>query len=441
MSDSLSRPVEASERLRHVDMIRGVALFGILLMNITGFGLPMAYGDPTVYGGATGANLWAFITTSMLFEGTQRALFSMLFGASVILLVARLEAAGRPDSADIYFRRLTWMVIFGIVHSYFLLWTGEVLFFYGATGMFLYVFRHAQAKTMMTIALAGIVLGAGLNVLDSYNANGKYRKASVAQQRQAAGATLTDDEKADIEAWKSFEGDLKPDKKKIDADLAAHRGSYKDVFLFQAPHNAHGEAWVLYRFFFDMFSMMLIGMAFFRAGVLTLERPSATYWSMVVLGYTVGLATNYFELRILLDGQFSALSIIRSNWTYDIGRLAMATGHLGLLLLFCRSGLVLWLQRSLAAVGQMALSNYVSQSIVCALIFDGFGFGMYGYLQRYQLYYVVVSIWIVQLIISPIWLRHFRFGPVEWLWRSLTYRTRQPMRHDQPARMPAPMLA
>ncbi len=149
---------------------------------------------------------------------------------------------------------------------------------------------------------------------------------------------------------------------------------------------------------------------------------------MVLAGYAVGLAVNYYELRIVLDGDFSVLALMRSSWTYDLGRLAMTVGHLGALLLFCRSGWFSWLQRSLADVGQMALSNYVSHSIICAFVFYGFGFGLYGYLQRHQLYYVVGSIWLFQLIVSPIWLRRYRFGPFEWLWRSLTYLEKQPMR-------------
>jgi uncharacterized protein len=98
-------------------------------------------------------------------------------------------------------------------------------------------------------------------------------------------------------------------------------------------------------------------------------------------------------------------------------------------MLFCKSGILSWLRVSLAAVGRMALTNYLAHSIICALIFTGVGFGLVGELQRYQLYYVMAGIWLVQLIVSPLWLRHYRFGPAEWLWRSLTYGARQPMRN------------
>ena len=106
----------------------------------------------------------------------------------------------------------------------------------------------------------------------------------------------------------------------------------------------------------------------------------------------------------------------------------MTVGHLGALLLFCRSGWLHWLQQSLAAVGRMALSNYVSHSIICAIVFYGFGFGLYGRLERHQLYYVVAAVWVFQLMVSPIWLRYYHFGPFEWIWRSLTYLALQPLR-------------
>ena len=115
---TLAEPVRSRERIHSLDVIRGVALFGILLMNITMFGMPTAaYTDPTVWGGANDANLWTWITTTMLFEGTQRGIFSILFGAGVILLTSRLEAGGRSDVADIYYRRLIWLVLFGVIHS------------------------------------------------------------------------------------------------------------------------------------------------------------------------------------------------------------------------------------------------------------------------------------------------------------------------------------
>ena len=145
-------PVAESERLQSLDTLRGEALFGILLMNITGFGMPYAYGDPTNFGGATGANLWAWITTNMVFEGTQRELFSLLFGAGFIALATRRESAGSADAADLHYRRMMLMVVFGMIHSYLLLGTSEILFLYGMIGMFLYPLRKLAPRVLCTVA-------------------------------------------------------------------------------------------------------------------------------------------------------------------------------------------------------------------------------------------------------------------------------------------------
>ncbi len=247
------------------------------------------------------------------------------------------------------------------------------------------------------------------------------------------GGELSEAQQADVEAWKQLVEKKKPTEKTIARDIEAHKGSYLDVLVHQAPINAHFESWWLYRYFFDIFSMMLIGMALFKLGVLQNERPVSLYWMLVLVGYGVGLAINYHEVRTIVDGEFAVAAFLKSLITYDLGRLAMTMGHLGLLLLFCRSGWLGWLQRSLAAVGRMALTSYVSHSIICAFLFYGFGFGLYAELERHQLYYVVVSIWIFQLIVSPLWLDRFRFGPLEWMWRSLTYMKRQPMRRPAPA--------
>ncbi len=423
-------PLQQTERLISLDIIRGIALFGILLMNITGFGLPSAYSDPTNYGGAQGADLLAWWIITMFFEGTQRGLFSLLFGAGVILLTSRIEARG-GESADIFFRRNLWLVVFGVVHGFVLLWTGEILFYYGVTALFVYAFRNARPRTLLSIALAGLLFNAAWNLADARAGIANHGQWQQAQAAQASGSKLTLDQTKAIEAWEETMKEMKPDAATIQATIDAKRGSYLDVMIFQAPKLVHNQSWWLYRGFFDIFSMMLIGMAAFRLGLLQLGHARRPYYWMVALGYGIGLSVNHLETSHLLANNFSVLSRLQVEVSYDLGRLAMTSGHLGLLMLFCNSGLLGWLKRRLAAVGQMALTSYLSHSIICAFVFYGFGFGMFGQLARHELYYVVVAIWMFQLIVSPIWLARYRFGPLEWLWRSLTYGERQPMRRSE----------
>ena len=149
---------------------------------------------------------------------------------------------------------------------------------------------------------------------------------------------------------------------------------------------------------------------------------------MIVIGYAIGLSVNYYETMIEINSNFDPVEISRAGQTYQLGRLFTTLGHIGLFMLFIKSGILWFLQNALAAVGKMALTNYLMHTVICTTYFLGFSFGMFGKLQRYELYYVVIAIWIVQLIYSPIWLKYFRYGPAEWLWRSLSYKKKQPFR-------------
>ncbi len=200
------------------------------------------------------------------------------------------------------------------------------------------------------------------------------------------------------------------------------------MLTHNAPRSHYFETIYFYdHFFLDALAAMLLGMALFKSGVLTAERSNRFYGTMLAVGYVVGFAVNYREGHIIVDGAFEVLAFDHAALTYDIGRVAMAMGHIGVVMLFCKSGALGFLRTAIGAVGRMALTNYIMHTVICIFVFYGFGFGMYGSLERHELYYVVVAIWLFQLIVSPLWLARFRFGPLEWVWRSLTYWKRQPM--------------
>jgi uncharacterized protein len=421
----------AALRIEALDFVRGVALCGILLMNITGFGLPDAYENPMNAGGATGANLWAWIITQVGFEGTQRALFSMLFGASVILLTSRLEREGRADAADIYFRRNLWLIGFGMVNAFIFLWWGDILYAYGIIALFVYAFRNMAPKWLLLIGVGALLLSAAWNAYDTRQTLARHDAWLPAAAAQAAHRPLSQEQQAAISAWEEARGHFKSTPAEIADAVQARTSGYWPMFQRTATINAWFQSWGTYRFFFDIFGMMLIGMALFRRGVLTLERPAKLYWAMLIGGYGVGLTVNIAETRWVMDHQFSAIAFAQAAISYDLGRLAMTIGHVGALLLFVRSGTLPWLRRAFAAVGQMAVTNYLTHSVVCAILFVGLKW--YNRLERHELYYVVFAIWAAQLVISPLWLRHYRFGPVEWLWRTLTYMKKQPMRRTAAA--------
>ena len=424
MTDTAAAPV--SDRIETLDFMRGCVLFGILLMNITAMGLAEAYSNPQNSGLKGPADLWAWIITEVAFEGTQRAIFSMLFGAGVLLFVSRGEKAGRPDSVDLFLRRTLWLIALGMINGWVLLWEGDILYAYGLTGLLVVAFRGLSVRVLLTIGLVGLLFNATLGAKDAIGVNAAHAQAAPALVAKQAGKSLSKSQEEAIEAWEEAASHFVAKPEEVAKANKAMQSGYLSAWPEVTGSVAYMQSWFMYRYFFDIFAMMLIGMALLKAGVLTLETPSRLYWAMLIGGYGIGFATNLYETRWIIDHGFTPEAFARAAVTYDLGRLAVATGHLGAMLLFCRSGLFGWLRRSLAAVGRMALTNYLTHSLIALVLFVGFG--LFGKLARHELYYIVFAIWAAQLILSPIWLRHFRFGPVEWLWRALTYLKAPPFR-------------
>ena len=184
----------------------------------------------------------------------------------------------------------------------------------------------------------------------------------------------------------------------------------------------------------DMLCMMFLGMAMFVWGFFNNKLRTSTYVMWLLVGYGIGIPVGW---QLVNEGWINAsvnIGAYMDHWRtsheifLELRRIPLTIGHASLLMLIFRSGAVKWLMRALSNVGQMAFSNYLMQSIICTLYFYGYGFGNYNRLYFHQLYYVVGAVWIFQLIFSSIWLHYFRFGPFEWLWRSLTYWKKQPMK-------------
>ena len=289
-------------------------------------------------------------------------------------------------------------------------------------------FRALTTRTLSVLGAAGLLLGAAWTGKETYQNLEAYEAYAAAMAEQPDPEERDEAEEEAVGKWEGVAGDYVSTPDDIAKAIAQHTNGYGKAFLPIAHDSSGWHGWGTYRYFFDVFGMMLIGMALFKSGVLTLERPARLYWAMLVVGYAIGLTVNVTEVRWLIDHQFSAVAFVQIGPSYDLGRLAMTLGHVGALLLFVRSGALGWLRRSLAAVGQMAVTNYLTHSLLALIVF--ILFAQFGQWQRHQLYYYVLAIWVAQLIISPLWLRHFRFGPVEWLWRWLTYLKRPPMRRS-----------
>lgn len=421
-------PLKALDRIQSLDVMRGIVLFGILLMNINGMALAHAYGDPTVSGGATGWDLYTWVTTNMLFEGTMRALFSLLFGAGMFILLHRMEKKGAGiKAADIYFRRLMWLLLFGLIHSYILLWTGEILFSYALMGFLVYSFRNLAPKKLILIAAFLFAAGTLWNYTDYKSDVELMKNVALVEEHKADGVSLTKELEEANTKWEEIQKERSPEA--IAEYNANMKQDYFGVLAFLAPINMGFEKYYFYRYdVWDILSMMLLGIAFFKLKILSAEKSTRFYGVMMLVGYAVGLCVNCYEVDLIIKNDFSLLSFSKSNITYDLGRVSVAMGHIGAIMLFCKLPILSVLKKALGAVGKMALTNYVMHSVFALFLFTGAGLGLFGEFQRHELLYIVFSIWIFQLIASPIWLKYFYFGPLEWLWRNLSYNKRHTLR-------------
>jgi uncharacterized protein len=423
-------PISAGERVVAIDVVRGLAVLGILLMNIVGFAFHVAvYADPTVAGGSTGINFWVYAVNAVLVDGKMRGIFSLVFGAGVIVLTSRL--AGRDssvDAADIHYRRMYWLMLIGILHAY-VLWWGEILYPYALLGLFLYPLRRLSARALV---IAGVVLAAlltGASAGNAYRVVSMRDEAAKADAAKAKGDALTEEQTAAQKAWHDHLKFVKPDAKEIARVNAAFGGTFGSALTERAKIVAQMH-FLPYYFpvLWDMLCMMLFGMAMVKAGILSGERSYAFYARMATIGYAVGIPAHIWMVWQAVQTNFDAIETGFIGIAYTPARIAVCLGHVAVVMMIVKAGSLRWITAPLAAVGQMAFTNYLLQSVICSTLFYGYGFGLFGTLERYQIYYVVLGCWILHLVGSPLWLRHYRFGPAEWCWRSLTYWKRQPMR-------------
>ena len=422
-------PVRRQERISSIDVVRGVAVLGILLMNIVAMGLPhWAYDDPTIIGSRTPIDYWTWAINSVLFEGKMRTIFSMLFGAGVILITSRLEErAGRDTPADIHFRRNMWMVLFGAIHGYVLLWPGDILYHYGIAGMALFVFRHVRPSRLAILGAIILALqapkmfGFGMQMTEARDGLARIKAETV------AGKTISKEDQEKQKEWQKFLGEQRPTGEQLQKEIDNRQKGYLANITAFAPVIFMFHTDLLYLiFFWDVVGAMMIGMALYKWGVFSAARSYKFYALMALAGYGYGLPAGTFVVWDWTRHGFE----LGTRWMtlYDTTRVAVALGHAAVVMMICKAGLLRFVTRPLSAVGQMALTNYIMTSVIVGIVFYGYGFGLFGQLARHQLYYVVAGIWAIELIVSPIWLKFFLFGPLEWLWRSLTYKKLQPMR-------------
>ena len=405
----------AATRHLEIDTVRGFAVLGILLMNITGMGLPSgAYLSPAYYGGDTGADLVAWIAAFLLVDGKMRALFTPLFGAS-LLLIADGRAAQVPGPVATHYRRTFWLFVIGMVHAW-LIWFGDILVTYALAGSLAFLFRNRSPKALIIIGAVILALLAAYD-LTSYGYLDGLRAAATAPGADAAT----------VSAWREIAIELVPDPDNAPKEIALYRGGFADVFAARMPMTLFFQTFLIPTvFFWEALGTMLIGMGLFRTGFFTGGWSERHYRAMLWL-LPIGVLLTLPVARLLLESRWDGVLALATDAAGLPLHLGMALGYASAVVLLTRAAFAARLVERLAACGQMALSNYLGASILTTTLFYGYGFGRFAHYGRAELYGVVVAIWFIQMFASPLWLARFRYGPAEWLWRSLVRMEAQPM--------------
>jgi uncharacterized protein len=392
----------SGERFATLDIVRGVAVMGILAMNIVSFAdVPAAYLNPLAQTVAvrTG-DLLTYAVNFLLFDGKMRGLFSFLFGASVLLISERMRAA-------LVVRRLFWLLLFGALHFY-LLWWGDILIGYALLGFLALAFRQASPRAL--------VVAAAILIAVQFLLFAAMTGWSLSLQQAMAGTPSAET----VQAWTSMTRDMAvPNEEHRAKVLALYLGSWSGIVEHQLTDKTFFPLVGVFVFGWETLGYMLLGMAALKTGLLTGAWENRRYrkWALVCLA--IALPVYLVALRFLFRSEWAVPAIFMWSFAATVPvRPLMVVAFACLIILAARSGGAL--VERIAAAGRAAFSNYLGTSIVMTALFYGWGAGLFGKLGRLELVPVVVVAWGIMLMWSKPWLERYRYGPLEWLWRSLT---------------------
>ncbi len=407
---AMNTPTIETERNQALDILRGFAVLGILIMNIQSFAMPgAAYLNPTAYGNPEGINKWVWVISHVLADQKFMTIFSILYGAGIVLVTSRAEEK-TGKSAGLYYKRTFWLLIIGLIHAH-LIWYGDILVAYALCALVFFPLRKMRPSRQ---------LGLGIFLFSIHSLIYLFFGSTIQYWPPESIAEMADFWAPGIES--------------IQHEMAMVTGTFSQ----QIQHNSSSAieletAVFLLLMFWRISGLMLIGMSLYNRGFLLAHKTVAHYRKTALIVFPVGFALVIFGVikNFAADWDLTYSMFLGSQFNYW-GSLLISIGYISLIMLLAKSSVFSSLKDRLAAVGQMALTNYISQSIIGALLFFGIGFSLFGQVERWMQVVIVLAVWTLQLIWSKPWLNSYRFGPLEWVWRSLTYGKKQPLRKKLP---------
>lgn len=395
-------PVAVKDRFESLDVLRGVAILGILMLNVQAFLMaPNAYIYPPAHMDISGANATSWFIANVFFEQKFITIFSALFGAGMLLMVG-----DKPDaSRKLHFNRMRWLLVFGLIHL-FVFWFGDILTTYAIAGFIIVFFRQMSATKLIVwgliwITIAGILM---VGLIGSF----ALIPEEAGMTPVDLGMAYSDERLADI--------------------VGAYQAGFLQSRLENVINAAGGLTFGLLMFGGRIVGVMFIGMALFKLGFLTARWSVVSYVISAAIGLGLGLPLAWFGASHALEVNFDLAQLWVHVGGNFIASLLVAFGYASVVMLICKAPVLKIIRYPFACAGRMAFTNYLSQTFIMVFIsVGGIGLGQFGQLERFEQVQLVIAVWVFQLIFSMIWLQLFRMGPLEWLWRSLSYGKVQPI--------------
>jgi uncharacterized protein len=368
-------------------------------MNIQHFSMPQAaYINPTAYGDLSGLNRWVWILSHILASEKFMSIFSMLFGAGVILFTQRAEAKGF-NSASLHYRRMFWLLLFGMLHAY-LLWSGDILVSYSICGMLVFLFRNKRPFVLLGIGLAFFLM------------------PMLIKQFMAWSIPYWPEEnmRFTMESWK-------PAEESIRHQLDVFRSGWWTQMELRVPSSIFMQTGYFFmESFWQVTALMLLGMALYKWNFFSGLKSTGFYLRTALFGLLSGFVLSglgvFMNFKMEWSVEFSMF--LGSEFNY-VGSVAIALAYASMVMLLSKGNSGACYQHILAAAGRMAFTNYILMTFLGTFLFYGHGLGLYGSVERKFQILIVPAIWILVLIVSTLWLKRFRYGPLERIWRGLTY--------------------
>ncbi len=408
-------------RITTLDIVRGVAVMGILAMNIVAFAMPpAAYINPTAYGSEGPIDFAAYAFNFVLIDGKMRGLFSFLFGASMLLIIQKAEAKGE-NPASVHFRRQLVLLLIGALHFY-LIWYGDILFGYALIGMLAWFFREKPARVLIVWGVVFVLVEFAMMTGMAASVAGLARAIT---EPGASAETLR--------SWDEMTAYIRiPTAATLNQQLGLILGPWSGVAHYQLTDHRYDPLIFSIMFGPETLAYMLFGMAALKSGYLTGQWTDEQYQRAAIIGFAIAIPCYLLLVWLIFSNGFSVPALFAFSMAATVLIRPVAVGAIAaLIILLARE--VGWLEQRIAAAGRAAFTNYLGTSILMTGLFYGWGFGLFGELSRAQLWLVVIGMWALMLAWSKPWLDRFQYGPLEWLWRTLSRGSVQPMRKPLPA--------